>query len=144
TEFYVHVKGKASDVENITVSSLSPTLDLTDIDVGNYKFKEIVFTLPDGVELVGEYLVDITVSTPEEPESPTPTLPAETSSATPAATSSANTATKNPNDSAVSSATANPSATHLVQSSEPEVSASAATDENHTGQPENNSASAEN
>lgn len=71
----VRVKGKAEDLADLKLSTLRPTLDLSEKE-GVYRMQPLVFDMPEGVTLVGEYLADIVISlnipdTPV-PESPTP------------------------------------------------------------------------
>jgi len=81
----VTLKGKASDLDEITTSSIYPTLEYP-TDVGSYPNEKIRFTIPAGVYLVGEYRVSIDVKVKATP-TPIPSLePTATPEATPEST----------------------------------------------------------
>lgn len=66
----VTLKGKPSDLENVTVANLHPTLEFSAV-VGEYPNTPITFTIPENVKLVGDYFANIVVKdkVPEkEPE----------------------------------------------------------------------------
>ena len=67
----VKVKGRAEVLAEVSLSSLRPTLDLTD-KFGTFNMLPVDFTLPDGVILIGEYLADVEVTTKATP-TPEPT-----------------------------------------------------------------------
>ncbi len=81
---YVKVKGKAASIERLTIESLSPKLDLTDIiAVGSYS-KVVTFVVPEDVEILGTYKVIVTVE--ELPEDLTTTTPDAESTESPTET----------------------------------------------------------
>ena len=67
----VKVKGRADALAEVSLSSLRPTLDLTD-KFGTFNMLPVDFTLPEGVTLIGEYLADVEVATKATP-TPAPT-----------------------------------------------------------------------
>jgi len=72
------VKGREGDVENVTPSSLSPTVTLED-EAGDYRFKAILMSVPENVVILDEYKywANISISpvaTPEATESPDDSL----------------------------------------------------------------------
>ncbi|MBQ8164698.1 MAG: hypothetical protein IJZ94_04725 [Clostridia bacterium] len=114
----VTIKGKAADIENMTIGSLTPVLDLSDKNIGSYRNQNIVFTVPENVTVVGEYPVNIEVSLIEVPEPEVPnsssqpqnsTTPVATQTVAPTGTSSA-TATVVPTK-PVATATVSPATT---------------------------------
>lgn len=81
-QFSIRIKGKASDLDALSVASLGPTLDLTGRGVGEYRIP-LIFTSIDSSRytVLGEYIYSVTISpyvstpTPDQntPEPPTPT-----------------------------------------------------------------------
>lgn len=70
----VTIKGKSEDLDKVKASTLKPSIDLQ--SEGIYKNQNIEFDEIEGVQILGEYLVDITVKlkpTPSPTPSPTPT-----------------------------------------------------------------------
>lgn len=65
--FVIKVKGKAKDLETLQRSSLNPTLDLTDRNVGIYNIP-LKVTLGNEFELIGEYIYEVNISLLELPE----------------------------------------------------------------------------
>ncbi len=66
----VTLKGKASDLSQITATSLRPTLEYPDM-TGVYPGVAIDFAIPENITLVGEYVADVIVS--EKIAEPEPT-----------------------------------------------------------------------
>ncbi|MBQ3895179.1 MAG: hypothetical protein II739_07620 [Clostridia bacterium] len=67
----VTVKGKAEQLDKIRAATLKPTIELP--NEGIYRNRNILFEVPEGVELVGDYLYDIIVQfVPRPTEAPTP------------------------------------------------------------------------
>ena len=79
--FNVKIKGKAADLNNLSVSSLSPELNLTDKGVGEYilplEFKGIDSTK---YTIIGDYTCSVKI---EEKIEITPSVPTETPEPTP-------------------------------------------------------------
>jgi YbbR domain-containing protein len=79
--FNVKIKGKAADLNNLSVSSLSPELNLTDKGVGEYilplEFKGIDSTK---YTIIGDYTCSVKI---EEKIETTPSVPTETPTSEP-------------------------------------------------------------
>ncbi|MFR1517242.1 MAG: YbbR-like domain-containing protein [Clostridia bacterium] len=87
--FSIRVKGKAADLNALSVASLGPTLDLTGRGVGEYRIP-LYFTNidTDKFTIIGEYVYTVTISPITSNVTPTPsptpnTLPPTTSTPTP-------------------------------------------------------------
>ena len=79
----VTIKGKAETLDELKVSTLKPEIEIP--AEGKYRNQQIRFTVPEGLEIIGEYLVDIDVQfipTPTPTATPTPT-PTSTPTPTP-------------------------------------------------------------
>lgn len=65
--FVIKIKGKAKDLESLQRSTLNPTLDLTDRNVGIYNIP-LKVTLGDEFDLIGEYIYEVNISLIEPEE----------------------------------------------------------------------------
>ena len=81
--FSIRVKGKASDLNALSVASLGPMLDLTGLGVGEYRIP-LDFTSIDTERfmVIGEYVYTVTISTRTN-VTPTPDLNTPTPTPTP-------------------------------------------------------------
>lgn len=94
SSYSIRIKGKASDLNTLSVASLGPAIDLTGLGVGEYKIP-LEFTSLDTSRftVIGEYVFTVTITqhsntSPSPTPSPTPTpTPSPTPSPSPSPSS---------------------------------------------------------
>jgi YbbR domain-containing protein len=76
-EVAITLSGAGEALSALTAGDVTPTVDASDLDPGNYELTPVVSDLPEGVELVGisPGAVPVTITAPEPPPTPAPTPP---------------------------------------------------------------------
>jgi YbbR domain-containing protein len=76
-EIAITLSGAGEALSALTAASLTPTVDASGLDPGNYELTPVVSGLPEGVELesISPGTVPVTIEAPEPPPTPSPTPP---------------------------------------------------------------------
>ena len=76
-EIAITLSGAGEALSALTAGDVTPTVDASGLDPGNYELTPVVSGLPEGVELVGisPGAVPVTITAPEPPPTPAPTPP---------------------------------------------------------------------
>jgi YbbR domain-containing protein len=74
-EVAITLSGAGDALSALAATDVTPTVDASGLDPGNYQLTPVVGGLPDGVELVGisPATVPVTIEAPQPPPTPTPT-----------------------------------------------------------------------